>query len=122
MNGDFTALVAEADMTERRHIVQMLFRMGYKVLYAESGATALVIAERYRDAIHLLLADVSMPDMSGSQLASRLQPTRPEMRVLYISENTADEPNEHSVRETAGFIRRPFSRGQLAQQIGEVLD
>ena len=120
MNGDFTALVAEANMTSRRHTVQMLFRMGYKVLYAESGATALVIAERYRDTIHLLLADVSMPDMSGSQLASKLQPTRPDMRVLYISENTTDELNEHSVQEAAGFIQRPFSRGQLAGHIDEV--
>ena len=119
MNGDCTALVAEADMTARRHTVQILFQMGYKVLHADCGATALVIAERYQDAIHLLLADLRMPDMSGPQLASKLRPTRPEMRVLYISDDTGDALNEHTAPNAGYLIRQSFSRGELAAHIYE---
>ena len=120
MNGDNTALVADPDMPGRTHTVQMLFQMGLKVLYAESAERAIVIAERYRDTIHLLIAAVDMPDMSGEQLAVRLQATRPGMRVLYISDHTTDDPNGHSGDDTGFLPRPPFSRQQLAAQIADL--
>lgn len=120
MNGDYTALVVDADAARRCHTVQTLFRMGYKVLYAESGAWAITIGERYRDTVHLMIAAVGIADMSGRQLAVKLQATRPGMKVLYISDHTTDERSEHTGDDTGLVLRPPFTPQRMSAYISEL--
>ena len=58
---------------------------GFGVLSATSANEAGLIAEGFPRAIHLLLSDVMMPDVSGPELASALKENRPEMRVMLMS-------------------------------------
>ncbi len=95
---------------------------GYRVLDALHGADALRVAERHAGPIHLLLADVVMPGMSGRELAERLTRLHPETRVLYMSGHPDDTVLQRGVSAAeADFIQKPFTLDALARKAREVL-
>jgi len=69
----------------RTPAVEILEARGYTVLSAGDAAEALAVAERHSGRIHLMITDVVMPGMSGSQLAERLLALHPDLRIVYIS-------------------------------------
>jgi CheY-like chemotaxis protein len=60
---------------------------GYKVLIASSGAEAVILAEHTGASIDVMITDLTIPDMSGSQLADRLSRIQPRMQVLFMPGN-----------------------------------
>jgi len=121
--GAETVLVAEDEDLVRDLVCEILRRSGYAVLEARDGHEALAVAERHRGPIHLLLTDVVMPRMSGSDLARRLASRRPEMRVLYMSGYTDDETLRRGVLAGGkAFLQKPFRAAVLAARVREVLD
>jgi FixJ family two-component response regulator len=70
-----------------------------------------------------MLTDVVMPGMGGRPLAERLQVTRPDLRVLFMSGHTEDAILRHGVREALySFIQKPFSMDVLLRTVRGVLD
>jgi len=121
--GTETILLAEDEDTVRRIAREILETYGYHVLEAQNDDSALLLCERYQKAIHLLLTDVVMPEMSGHELAVRLARLRPEMKVLYMSGYIDDRVVHHGVLdEGAEFIHKPFSPEALARKVRAVLD
>jgi len=122
VRGSETILVVEDENAVRDLTVKILRQLGYHVLPAESGASALEVAKSHAGGIELLLTDVVMPGMSGKQLAEELKPARPEMRVLYLSGYTENTVINHGVLEPGvEFLPKPYSREVLAGKIREVL-
>ncbi len=73
--------------------------------------------------LFLVVTDVVMPKMSGRELARRLAPLRPEMKVLYMSGYTDDAIVRHGVLGAGiAFLSRPFARDALAAKARELLD
>jgi FixJ family two-component response regulator len=73
--------------------------------------------------IDLLLTDVVMPGLSGSQLAELLAAERPGLRVLFMSGYTDDALSPHGVLGPGvHYLQKPFSPDVLAQKVREVLD
>jgi two-component system, cell cycle sensor histidine kinase and response regulator CckA len=107
-----------------RAVVREILEMnGYHVLEARHGAEAIEISERHRGPIHLMVTDVVMPQMSGRELAQRLVPVRPDMRVLYMSGYTDDAIVRHGVLGAGmAFLSKPFTPDALAVKVREVLD
>ena len=122
LGGSETVLVAEDEQSLRLLIKETLERHGYKVLVASDGKEALRVSSRYDGPIHLLIADVVMPQMGGRQLARRLTRARPEIRVLYISGYTDDAIVHHGILDpNTAFLQKPFSPDSLARKVRTVL-
>lgn len=121
--GTETILVVEDNETILTLITNALSRLGYEVLAAGDGPTAL---EHYGSSAHdikLLVTDVMMPRMSGRELALKLTELRPTIKVLYASGYTQDITSRHGVFEPdVNFIQKPYTPYGLATRIRQMLD
>jgi two-component system, cell cycle sensor histidine kinase and response regulator CckA len=123
LHGTETILLVEDEPAVRSLSRMVLEMYGYTVLEAGNGGEALRRGEAHDGPIHLLLTDVVMPGMGGREVAERLRPRHPAMRVLYVSGYTDDAVVRHGVlaAETA-FLQKPFTPVTLASKVREVLD
>jgi two-component system cell cycle sensor histidine kinase/response regulator CckA len=122
LGGEETILLVEDDGALRDLISTALRKYGFSVLEASHGGEALLICEREKSHIHLLLTDVVMPQISGSALAERLTRLHPEMKVLYMSGYTENAIVHHGVLDSeVNFIAKPFRLLGLVQKVREVL-
>jgi PAS domain S-box-containing protein len=123
LRGSETILLVEDEEEVRKLAVRVLERQGYKVLSARDGDEALLVCERHKDPIHLMLTDVVMPGMSGHEVAKRSEPSHPEMKVLYMSGYTDNAIVMHGVLvQGVNYIQKPFTVNGLTKKVREVLE
>jgi two-component system, cell cycle sensor histidine kinase and response regulator CckA len=117
-----TVLLVEDEDAVRRLAQQSLERRGYRVLSAPSGIDAIRLV-RSGERVDLVLTDVVMPGMPGSELVQRLARERPGLRALYMSGYTDDAIVRHGVlEEGVNLIQKPFAPDALARKVREALD
>jgi CheY-like chemotaxis protein len=118
-----TVLVLDDEESVRRLVTAVLASAGYNVLPAANGAQALDVARSHQGPIHLLITDVTMPDMGGREAATAITALRPECRVLFMSgyPPQAAFPSG-ALQPTEGFVQKPFVPRVLVQRVREVLD
>jgi len=120
-----TILVAEDQPDLRWMICQFLQELGYSVLEAKDGGDAIALAEQYKGTIDVLLTDIVMPHVRGSEVARRLSASRPDMRIIFMSGYTEGEfgagPGEDRGAKTT-ILQKPFELSALAVKIREVLE
>ena len=120
-SGNAAVLVAEDDAALRRLMVQVLRRHGYDVTTAVSGEDALEIARSHDGHLDLLVSDVVMGELSGPELAERLQAERPALRILLTS-GTADQSVTSRLAEgSSAFLAKPFRPTQFIDAVQELL-
>jgi signal transduction histidine kinase len=118
-----TLLFAEDDEALRALGARVLTALGYNVLVARTGAEALKIVAEHSGTIDLVVTDVVMPEMNGSQLVGRVLEARPGIRVLFMSGYTDDEVMRRGVIDgQTAFLQKPFTPDLLAHKVREVLD
>jgi two-component system, cell cycle sensor histidine kinase and response regulator CckA len=123
VQGTETILLAEDQNQVRIMAGRILKPLGYTLLEAPDGKTALAMAESHPRRIHLLVTDVIMPDMNGRQLYEQLSTVRADIKVLYTSGYTSDVIGHQGVLdEGVHFIQKPFSVNAFASKVREVLD
>ncbi len=120
--GTETVLLVEDEEEVRRLASEILKGCGYTVLETGDPLEALTMAERRSGAVDLLVTDMVMPAMGGSELAERLKITCRGMRVLYISGYT-DEMITPAGTSGSGraFLHKPFTPHDLTRKVREVL-
>ena len=113
-----TILVCEDDDQLRTVVELMLDGQGYRVLLAARPEQALELAAENEDSIDVLVTDLSLPQMSGTELADRLKNSAPEMEVLVLSGHPPDAV--HGRRHA--YLQKPFSDTSLLQTIRLLLE
>jgi two-component system cell cycle sensor histidine kinase/response regulator CckA len=122
VRGSETILLVEDEESLRVLIAGLLESNGYKVVQAADGKEAIRLASR-NGPMDLLMTDVVMPGMSGSDLADALRVSVPELKLLFISGYTGDLITQHGVHETeAALLEKPFTRHTLLSKVKVVLD
>jgi CheY-like chemotaxis protein len=110
-----TVLVVDDEPAVRLLVERVLIDAGYQVISAMSGPEALELLER-GGAVDLLLADLRMPVMSGTQLALKVMQLRPEVRVLLMAAYPSEGPFDWRL------ITKPFPPEALEAEIRRALD
>jgi PAS domain S-box-containing protein len=83
--GNETILLVEDESGVRAFLKIALQRFGYHVIEADTAEAALILLHGYPAPIHLLLTDIVLPGMDGTELAARVSRERPHTRVLFMS-------------------------------------
>jgi two-component system, cell cycle sensor histidine kinase and response regulator CckA len=123
LQGSETVLLVEDEEAVRELVCESLERNGYTVLQARDGAEAVQISRKHEGMIHLMITDVVMPGMSGRDLAHRLAPRHPKMKVLYMSGYTENAIVHHGVLDPGTpFLQKPFRPADVAHKVYELLD
>lgn len=121
--GPETILITEDEAGVRDVAARFLARWGYRILTAESGASALALAEAEPGPIDLLLTDLVMPGMSGADLARALGARRAGLRVLFMSGYSHDVLERSPPPGAAPpLLRKPFTEADLVRGVREALD
>jgi CheY-like chemotaxis protein len=121
---DETILVCEDDDDVRAFTVEVLRELGYRVLEAHDGPSALRLLERPEGKVDLLFTDVILPSgMTGAVLAERARMLRPDLKVLFTT-GYARNAIVHQGRLDPGveLITKPFSHADLAARVRRMLD
>lgn len=122
MTGKETILLVEDEPVLRRTVERLLSRLGYTVLTAADGSEAMrLVTEKGFDAFDLLLTDVVMPGIKGTELVRRLRAEHPGLKVLFMT-GYADDLLREEAREGSPVILKPFQRDELACRLRELLD
>jgi PAS domain S-box-containing protein len=120
VTGSETVLLVEDEDEVRKVLHQILIGKGYRVFQAGSGEEALAISRLHRGAVHLLLTDITMPRMKGTELANRLLSERPQTRVIFMS--GYNEERLSGGESTWTCLQKPFSPQTLTQTVRAILD
>ena len=118
--GTETILVVEDEDRVRGYSTEALAELGYTVIGAHDGPSALALIER-GEAIDLLFTDVVMPEMSGRELAEAARRHIPALRILYTSGYTREDI-EPTGPIAAGVLKKPFDVATLALRVRDALD
>ncbi len=120
-NGESVLLVEDEDAV-REVVLRILTGAGYRVREVGSPIEALRIFAAGAEHVDVLLTDIVMPGMSGTQLASRLREQRPELPVLFMSGyTTGPAPGGHELPGDGSLLHKPFDRPQLLEALAQVL-
>jgi CheY-like chemotaxis protein len=112
-----TILLVEDDEGVRTFASRALQRLGHRVLEATTADAAFELIAQTADPIHLVLADIVMPGMSGRELAVRLSIERPDLRLLLMSGHGEEAASLEAQHDTVPFLPKPFSMDRLAASI-----
>jgi PAS domain S-box-containing protein len=117
-------LVVEDEPDVRRMAERILTKGGYSVIGTSQGAEGLEICEPGGQHVDLLLTDVVMPEMLGTELVEKVRALRPEMRVVYMSgySHAVLAPQALAQDGVSAFIEKPFSAQALRATVRELLD
>ena len=116
-----TILVVDDDPEVCDLVRKMLVGRGYDVLTALSGEEALRVCREYAGPIHVLVSDVVMPGINGSEVARRIKVLRPDIRLLLISGVVQQSAIPGGLPYNAGFLSKPFTWNALIQTLRDVL-
>lgn len=115
-------LVDDTDLLQEI-VSENLRELGYSVLVASAGDEALRIASEHAGTIHLLLTDIIMPGMRGTELVAHLAVTRPEIRVVFMTGSGPAAMADPEVLEAGGAVlEKPFTQDQLSKALRGALD
>ena len=122
ITGSGTILLVEDEDAVRMFSSRALRDIGYNVIEAANGESALEVLKKENEPIDLVITDVVMPKMDGPTLMENIKTYRPNMKVIFISGYTEDNFRESLANnDKVHFLAKPFNLKELAHKVKEVL-
>ena len=115
-------LLVEDEASVRAVTRKVLERSGYRVIEARNGKEALAAAEDISNAVDLVISDIVMPGMGGSELVDRIRERLPGVPVILMSGYSGGELAAGVRYKATAFLEKPFSPEELVQKVRSVLD
>lgn len=113
-----TVLIADDEDLVRHVLAQMLMKLGCRVLTAINGAEAMTIFDKHADEIDLVIFDLTMPQMDGTELFANLKKQSPEVKTLLTSgQDDLDSISDMRDAGLSGFIRKPFTLSDIKSAV-----
>ena len=116
-------LVVDDEPSDLELARKALEGLGYKVLAAGDGPSALGVYREFGAPVALLVTDVAMSPMNGCELAVHLASIQPDIKVLFVSgyAGAGVLRREKIVELKAAFLRKPFTGSQLTERVRALL-
>lgn len=121
VEGHETILLVEDEEDVRILIRDELRKLGYRIVEARNGIEACLVATPHIGKLKLLLTDIVMPGMSGTELARHLRVIKPELKLLFISGYT-DDVGIGAGDPGSAYLQKPFTPEALASSVRELLN
>jgi DNA-binding NtrC family response regulator len=116
-------LVAEDDADMRDLLLDVLEDAGYETIPAVDGAEALAMVEKEREHLDLVITDVRMPGVTGSELLAGVKERRAEAPVVVITAFGSVEQAVEMVKAGAHqYLTKPFATGELLTAVHAALE
>ncbi len=123
LGGSETILVVEDNPSVRMLVSSIVEGLGYNTLVASNGPEAIALARNFNKPIHLVITDIIMPNMYGTEAARQIKAIHKETKVLYMSGYSDQELlKEANVDLNQEFLEKPFNANILAERIRYLLD
>ncbi|MBK8869575.1 MAG: response regulator [Elusimicrobia bacterium] len=123
LKGNETILLVEDDKSVRTLAVRVLAQSGYAVLEASSGEEALAVVEKNLGRVDLLITDVVMAGIPGTELARRFAKLYPKTKVLFLSGYMESDMRNNILKEVqSSFLAKPFRPRDLVLKVRGVID
>jgi two-component system cell cycle sensor histidine kinase/response regulator CckA len=118
-----TVLLVDDEPVVLKIAALALERSSYRVLAYGDPQEGLSAFESYREEVDLLITDVVMPEMEGTELAERAVAMKPGLPVLFISGivNERDIMLRGAPKIRFSFLRKPFQASAFVQKVREIL-
>ena len=117
-----TILFVDDEESDRELVSTFLRQEGYTVLEADSYQRADAVFESNSGLVAMLIADISLPDGNGCELALTIRERKPNIRVLFVSGHVGAEVCKYYGLDVGDlyFLRKPFSRADLINRVREM--
>jgi two-component system cell cycle sensor histidine kinase/response regulator CckA len=122
VRGTERVLLVEDEEPVRRVARRVLEKLGYSVVEAPDGPTAVALFREHGDTIDLVVSDTVMPEMDGRALVEALRRLRRDVPALYMSGYTDDEIVRRGVDPSSAFLQKPFTAQSLGAAVRDTLD
>lgn len=122
-------LVLEDDAANQAVFGAILRRQGFHTVAASSAQAALEACRQQRGAIGLVIADLRLPDMPGTEAARRIRQSYPHIPILFTSGTPMDCWGDAELRDLSGFpqdsyefLPKPFTCWMLNEAVGRMME
>ena len=120
-HGKETILVVEDNSEVRSMLATLLDQLGYKVITAANGRRGLEELDAHED-VALVICDVVMPVMGGSEMVKRIRQKQPQLLVIFISGHTFDSDIRSLLADgRSNLIEKPFRLSEVTKAIKRLL-
>ncbi|MFO7569203.1 MAG: PAS domain S-box protein [Smithellaceae bacterium] len=117
-----TLLIIDDEAMILKVATDMLKTLGYRILTAQDGPSAIELYRQKQASIDLVIVDMVMPVMSGGEIFDELKKINPGVKVLLSSGYSLNgQAGKILERGCDGFIQKPFTLADIAQQLQEIL-
>jgi len=118
IEGKETILIVEDDLDVLNVLKKILDRSGYKTLIAKNGFEGFKILKEKKNQIDLVITDIYMPRMSGTDLFKKANSLLGKTKFLFISGYT----KQSNLGSGQTYLQKPFTSNQLTEKIRELLE